>query len=146
MDSTIGSYCTPSVSISITSQPSNNFNSSGTATVTAVSTITLSTVTPAVISVSNYSIVVNSCLPLSTKENDLQNTISLYPNPTSEIIHISTSKNAWINKVMIFDVTGKQVLSNADQTSIDVSKLKSGLYFVKIKTDQGEFSRKFIKE
>ena len=146
MDSTIGSLCTPATSISISSTASSNFPLNITATVTSIPSITLTTVSPIVTSISNYSIIINSCLPLNTKELNLQNNISLYPNPTSNNLNINNTENFELISCIIFDLNGKCIVSSKNQTMIDVSKLNSGLYFIKIKTDQGEFSQKFIKE
>jgi hypothetical protein len=146
MDSTLGSYCAPSTSISITSTSSGNFGYNSTTTLTSTSSITLTPATSSVTSVLNYSIIANSCLALGTKNSDLQNNFSLYPNPTKDILNINTKANIWINQLIIFDINGKQVQLSNDQTTVDVSKLNPGLYFIKIKTDAGESSLKFIKE
>jgi hypothetical protein len=85
-------------------------------------------------------------LPLGLTKIDSKPSLDIYPNPTKNTLNINTSANVWVNQLNIFDLNGKTVLSSANQTTIDVSKLNAGLYFIKIKTDQGEFSRKFIKE
>ncbi len=146
MDSTIGSYCTPSSSISIISSSSNYFTNISTSTLTSVSSITLSPVTLTVTSVSSFSIVINSCLPLGTKEFELNHSISIFPNPTTNKLNINHSENFSIIESSIFDITGKLVAFNNYQTIIDVSKLNSGIYFIKVITDKGEFRQKFIKE
>lgn len=71
---------------------------------------------------------------------------SIYPNPISNELNLNSIHDYNLQESSIFDITGKQVLIINDQKSIDVSKLNPGLYFIKIKTDQGEFSKKFIKE
>lgn len=71
---------------------------------------------------------------------------SIYPNPISNELNLNSIHDYNIQESSIFDITGKQVLINNDQKSTDVSKLNPGLYFIKIQTDQGEFSTKFIKE
>lgn len=145
MDTTIGSYCSPSASISITSSSSNYFTNNST-TVTSVSSVTLSPVASTVTSVSNFSVIINSCLPLWTKEFELNHSISIFPNPTTNKLNIHHSENFSIIESSIFDITGKLVAFNNHQAIIDVSKLNSGIYFIKVITDKGEFSQKFIKE
>lgn len=64
---------------------------------------------------------------LSIDEFDISE-ISIYPNPTSENVNI-ISKNR-VLKIFIYNNTGQLVLSNSNQ--IDVSNLKTGMYFCKI--------------
>lgn len=70
--------------------------------------------------------------------------ISLYPNPTSEYLNISTLQD--INSYEIYDINGRTILSNktSDKT-INVSNLTNGMYIINIKTDSGTSSNKFIK-
>ena len=70
--------------------------------------------------------------------------ISVYPNPTSSELIIK-SGDLRVEKVGIFDVTGKTILTS-DETAINISHLPSGLYFVKITTATGETVQKIIKE
>lgn len=82
---------------------------------------------------------------LSISEKDLQN-ISIYPNPVAETLFIS-SEETLIESILVFTINGKQVLSEAEQLkSIDVSSLKSGLYFVSVSTSEGSSIQKFIKQ
>lgn len=71
---------------------------------------------------------------------------SVYPNPTSNLLHIETSQTD-ITAIGIFDVKGKQVmqLSSADLRNVDVSHLTNGIYFLKVGTSEGEFTKKFVK-
>lgn len=71
---------------------------------------------------------------------------SIYPNPTSSLLHIETNHSD-ISSVEIFDVQGKQVMqvSSLNLSEIDVSQLANGMYFLKVSTSEGELSRKFVK-
>ena len=82
------------------------------------------------------------------RPSELYDSFDLFPGLSDYLcvtLNINFSTFNVIESI-IFDITGKQVLSSNNEALIDVSKLNSGLYFIKIKTDQGEFSRKFIKE
>ena len=71
------------------------------------------------------------------------NLVSLYPNPTSNVLHISC--NTLMLQLQITDITGRQVYTacNLQQhTSIDVSQLPNGLYFCTIKTQNALFTKK----
>jgi hypothetical protein len=145
MDSTIGARCNVTSTINVTSD--NNYPKSNSAiTITSISSSTMTTMSSTVTSVLNYSVIVNSCLPLGTKEFELNRSISIYPNPTTNKLNINHSENFSIIESSIFDITGKLIAFNNHQTIIDVSKLNSGIYFIKVITDKGEFRQKFIKE
>ncbi|MFC4164473.1 T9SS type A sorting domain-containing protein [Epilithonimonas zeae] len=69
---------------------------------------------------------------------------NIYPNPTSEFLNIVSTKYD-IQKVHIYDLSGKQMLSES-KSRIDVSKLPSGVYMLIIKTQEGNKNFKFIKQ
>jgi len=74
----------------------------------------------------------------------LANSISIYPNPTKAELRIE-SGDLRVEKVEILDISGKIVLAS-HETSINISQLSAGIYFVKLKTEIGELTKKVIKE
>jgi hypothetical protein len=97
----------------------------------------------------------------------LENNISIFPNPVKDELHINllSFQNLTGLNVEIVDLSGRTVWAYAirpDETaqnkgvsitplqngtqSINVSHLLSGIYFVKIQTDKGIVTQKFIKE
>ncbi len=61
--------------------------------------------------------------------------IELYPNPSTEKITISVNENFLAYPIMIMDQAGRVVIKSevvALETEIDITKLKSGIYYVKI--------------
>ncbi|MDP5093312.1 MAG: T9SS type A sorting domain-containing protein [Polaribacter sp.] len=67
-----------------------------------------------------------------TAENfNKSDTISIYPNPTSDFINIKMEKYSYFN-TEIYNVLGKKVGNYKNQKSIDISHLTSGIYQVKI--------------
>ena len=69
--------------------------------------------------------------------------LALYPNPVKNILNINPSNDNPINKIAIYNVLGGLVLQNNNpKNSIDVSKLSSGLLFVKIETNKGLVTKK----
>ena len=80
----------------------------------------------------------------------LQNSdIALYPNPanTQFSISINTPEQIVFN-VEIKDIFGKTVKSKnnlSNNANIDIRELSSGVYFVKIKTDNNEVVKKLIE-
>ena len=72
--------------------------------------------------------------------------IKIYPNPAKDELIIESGELK-IESVEIVDITGKKQFSifNFQFSTINVSHLSAGTYFVKIKTDKGELTTKFIK-
>ena len=77
----------------------------------------------------------------------LSNSLNLYPNPATAVLHFNLDNDAEVN-IVISDVLGKIVLSETISTrSISIENLKSGIYFVTFKTQSGAVAKaKFIKE
>ncbi|MFK5878929.1 MAG: T9SS type A sorting domain-containing protein [Flavobacteriaceae bacterium] len=72
--------------------------------------------------------------------------INIYPNPTSDFIKIDLPIDNKIDKAIIYDMTGKEVLQvNNSFHNVDIKNLQSGTYLLIIKTEKGSVSRKIIK-
>lgn len=71
----------------------------------------------------------------------------IYPNPVKDVLNISNDKS--IEKVEIFDLSGKKLIQNemnSNKTEIDMSGLLSGIYIVKILSDGKTQTKKVIKK
>lgn len=82
---------------------------------------------------------------LSVNDFDQLN-IVLYPNPASTYINILGNKSN--TDVDVCDILGKKILSKTideSQNIIDISQLKHGVYFLKIKGNNSSLTFKFIK-
>ncbi|MCL2311182.1 MAG: T9SS type A sorting domain-containing protein, partial [Firmicutes bacterium] len=81
-------------------------------------------------------------------ENQFEN-ITVYPNPTTGILRIE-SRELRVEKIEIFDVFGRKLLSllspTSPETTVDISHLSAGVYFVKVSTEIGEAIKKVLKE
>ncbi len=69
---------------------------------------------------------------ISTKIDEFDNNISIYPNPTSDLINISGIYNAHI---MLYDIDGKMIYSEKiekNKTSINLSNINNGIYILRI--------------
>jgi len=79
--------------------------------------------------------------------NDFTSRISIFPSPTDDILNIE-SERLPIERATISDLTGKIIRSeifSETKSFIDVSALSPGLYFLNLKTENGFFTKKFIK-
>ncbi|MDV7185856.1 T9SS type A sorting domain-containing protein [Lutibacter sp. TH_r2] len=88
--------------------------------------------------IDNIKQLLNSTLSI---ENVALNHIKVYPNPTSDFIHISDLTD--IETISIHNVLGKEVKSFKAQKTIDISNLSTGIYY--LQTNNG-LKRKIIKQ
>ncbi|WP_264510975.1 S8 family peptidase [Flavobacterium sp. N1719] len=87
-------------------------------------------------------------LNLATQNFESDNTFFVYPNPATTEIHFNNPKELTLNSVNIYDITGKLVAQSSSivNNTVDVSALQSGMYMVKISSENGIFVRKFSKK
>ena len=80
-------------------------------------------------------------------DSDLTKEIYFSPNPISSNLIINNLSNKQIKKIVIYDITGKQIinLNECTENNIDVSYLKPGIYELLIQLDKLAIQRKFIK-
>ncbi len=69
---------------------------------------------------------------------------AVYPNPSSEEITISNPSFDGSEKIAVLDLAGKTVLSSSEAT-INISDLKSGVYFVEVEKEGVKSQVKFVK-
>lgn len=82
---------------------------------------------------------------LSTKQNSISG-LNVYPNPVvNGNLFITSSNTAATKSVAIFDVLGKQVIkTNVSNQVVNVSKLISGVYILKITEEGKTATRKLV--
>ena len=85
-----------------------------------------------------------TCEALSVNDNILSQ-LSVYPNPTNDIVTIKMPFNIEVVSMKLFDVLGNLVLKNANTTRLDVSNLSSGLYLLDITTTVGSITKKIVR-
>ncbi len=78
-------------------------------------------------------------------ENALATQVSLYPNPVQNLLNLQSQVS--LKSIEVYDILGKLVLEKQSVVNqINLSKLASGLLFIKIETDQGVVTKKIIKQ
>jgi len=84
---------------------------------------------------------------LSVNESNLSSQISIYPNPVQNELFIDLN-NLKVTKMSILDYSGRLVKSTTNNTTnhIDVSDLHQGIYILKVSTDYGISTRRFVKK
>lgn len=76
------------------------------------------------------------------------NNFSISPNPAKNFIKIQLPGFISEAKIIFFDVLGKQIYgtNNVVNTPIDISSWSSGLYFVKVSSQNKIKTKRFIKQ
>jgi hypothetical protein len=92
----------------------------------------------------NWSITIDETL--SVEENILEDKVSLYPNPVTDVLKINLATGITVESTELYSITGKLIYSGTNDKTIDVSNLNSGIYMLKISTDNGQVIKKIIKE
>ena len=87
--------------------------------------------------------------PLSIEETSPMD-FDLYPNPTTHTLHIDMlADKGLMNEVSIFNIQGKLLHSfnsSAASFDADLANFDSGIYIITIKNEDGQLSRKFLKQ
>jgi len=74
---------------------------------------------------------------------DLEDTVSVYPNPASNVINLGAS--IALSSVELYDVFGKILLAKEkDLTRIDVKEYTPGVYFLVITSNNQQIVKKVI--
>jgi hypothetical protein len=76
-------------------------------------------------------------------DDNIKNSFIIYPNPVVDKLFFKGLSNQ--TKISIYTLLGKLMITKRTENDIDVKKLKSGIYIIKITDSKGETVRKFIK-
>ncbi len=72
--------------------------------------------------------------------------LDIYPNPVNEFMMLKV-KDENMDKFIIMNMAGQKVLSgDINDDTINVSKLKAGVYFIKVMSDKKNITQRFIKK
>ena len=84
---------------------------------------------------------------LGVEEINAFNKISIYPNPTNEILFIENSSNSIIKKITLTDITGKLVLEEAILFSkINMQSFQNGIYILSVTSENKIYKYKIVKQ
>ena len=84
----------------------------------------------------------SNCSALSTNEIAL-NQIKAYPNPVKNVLTIDSPNS--IQKIEVYTILGKKVISTSNKNEIDVSTIAKGLYHLKIYLTDKVITKKVMK-
>lgn len=89
---------------------------------------------------------------LNENSNEIQSLV--YPNPANEVLYIKMETNIVSNgTITLLDLEGKEVKTTSIQSgngiqqfTLDIASLSAGMYTVRIQTNEGISTRKFVKK
>lgn len=83
----------------------------------------------------------------STGNKNIEATItfSVFPNPASESLQVTTIEDVKIEGLKIHTLNGQKVKESKKESTIQIADLPNGLYFIQVETNKGISTQKFIK-
>jgi len=86
---------------------------------------------------------------LSVEDDELENSIALYPNPANTEFSIKNTASINLEKIVIYDANGRlitqyDILNSSRINKISLKGISKGLYFVNIKSNNASINRKLI--
>ena len=87
----------------------------------------------------------NNVATLASNSFDLDQTVSVYPNPANDELHIMMPTSIQLEKVEIYNTLGQLVGQKTDHY-FSISELASGIHLLKITTSEGVIHKNFVKK
>lgn len=88
---------------------------------------------------------------LAVEDVELKSKLKLFPNPVTDEMTLRIDNSVILKKLSVYDINGKKSMEQTDfdaqilQQKINVSQLPSGIYFLKVESQEGVTSLKFVK-
>ncbi len=91
-------------------------------------------------------ITVYTYLPTSTTALNSDRLFTIFPNPAEDLVHVKSDLN--IESLEVYNTMGLQLIANhPNSDNIDISRLDSGMYFLKINSESDiSVIKRFIKQ
>lgn len=87
----------------------------------------------------------NSCFLITEIEEINYSLIEAYPNPAEDLIKISNLENIRIESISLFDLSGQKIRDfDKSKTELDLSRISTGIYLLKLSYANSEIIRKII--
>ncbi len=84
-----------------------------------------------------------NCL-LGTETSNWEQSIVVVPNPTRNIIQVTSTLNNSVESLTLYSVTG-QLLAESNLAQMSLSNFEDGIYFLNIQTTKGIITQRIIK-
>lgn len=87
----------------------------------------------------------NNTVSLSVNAFELDNQFTIYPNPTSQEITITKPESLTVHKINVYNTLGQLLITTPWSSTVDLSTLSNGLFFVQLETNQGVINKSVLK-
>jgi hypothetical protein len=92
-----------------------------------------------------YDILVDAAALTSVQNNELNNNnVVVYPNPAKDVVYVQLNGNTIADKIELFDVTGRSILSTTNSNSINTSTVSKGVYVIKVSSGNSLIQKQVI--
>ena len=91
--------------------------------------------------IDDVSVVQGSCSVGINNNHANTDNIIVYPNPTTGIIHLTNSDDAFID---VSDVSGRNILHLRNKQNLNLEQFENGIYYITITSTSGEITRSKI--
>ncbi|WP_139957631.1 T9SS type A sorting domain-containing protein [Flavicella sediminum] len=82
---------------------------------------------------------------LGINSQKANNGIQIFPNPASQEFSISLPSNSILKNAKLYSITG-ELIKTIHTTNCNISSIASGVYLVKVETNEGSFTEKIVKK
>jgi hypothetical protein len=89
---------------------------------------------------------VNSNCTTGTNENLSSETVTIFPNPSTNTINVTLPYTGLKYSIEMYSLLGQQVMKTSDKTSLDVSGIPAGIYTILIKQNDKIWVTKAVKQ
>lgn len=84
---------------------------------------------------------------LGLNNDALRNGLSIYPNPVDHFLYIDIAEDLEIKNLKLYNLLGEQMMELGQiSKTVDLSRLKYGVYILMIETDKGQIHKTIIKK
>ena len=87
----------------------------------------------------------NNIVTLGTESFEWSATVSVYPNPTNDVLHVMMPSSLQLNKIEIYNTLG-QLEGEKFTADFSIADLAFGVHWLKISTSEGIIYKNFIKK
>ena len=87
----------------------------------------------------------NNSVLLGVDDFGLDDQLTLYPNPTKNVLNIEKSETLLVESISVYNVLGQLVKQQTWSDYIDLSEMTSGLLFVEFRTNKGSINKSVLK-
>lgn len=82
-----------------------------------------------------------------TKLSGQDNLFRVFPNPASKILNLTVANNEKVKNIIVYNQFGQKVIEAQQAgSSINISQLSRGIYFIEVETDKRRVGERFIVE